>query len=304
MTAVTHDGGRTWTKPVPVSGSAPCCVGISGDDACDQARDAQPVMTADGHLFMSFTASDNAGLDNNIAANKLLIVEFDPSSGAPMSAPTLVAQIAGEASRYPANSQELPTLRDSQFIVSSLGNIAADPTNPAHLAEVWSDMRNSPVPTDPYAATTNSDIVVTQSYDRGQHWSDPVAIDLPGDQFQPSATYDHVGRLRIGYFDRSYDPANHRYGYSLATERMAGSFLFDLRQATTALSDPTRNDHLQAVKTVNPGSPTRPSTSATTARWLPQRPVSSPTGPNFGASCASAVVAGRARAVTRRSCHD
>jgi len=257
MTSVTHDGGRTWTKPVPISGSAPFCVGISGDNACDQAQNAQPVMTADGHLFMSFTASDNAGLKNNIAANKLLIVELDPSSGAPMSPPTLVAQIADEASRYPANSQERPTLHDSQFIVSSLGNIAADPTNPAHLAEVWSDMRNSPnpVPTDPYAATTNSDIVVTQSYDRGQHWSDPVVIDLPGDQFEPSATYDHEGRLRLGYYDRSYDPANHRYGYSLATERVAGSLQFDLRQATTTLSDPTRDDHLLAVKTVNPSFP-------------------------------------------------
>ena len=38
-------------------------------------------------------------------------------------------------------------------------------------------MRNStvPAPDDPYEAVTNSDIVVSQSFDHGRTWSDPVA---------------------------------------------------------------------------------------------------------------------------------
>jgi hypothetical protein len=58
----------------------------------------------------------------------------------------------------------------------------------------------------------------------------------------PWGAYDTTGRLRIGTFDRQYDPANHRYGYSLATETSPGSLAFSTTQVTTALSDPTRDD--------------------------------------------------------------
>jgi len=107
---------------------------------------------------------------------------------------------------------------------------------------VWSDMRNStlPAPSDPFSATTNSDIVVSQSFDGGVTWSAPVALAARGDQFMPWAVYDSAGLLRIGYFDRSYDPANHAYGYTLATETSPGSLTFSKTQLTTTLSDPTQ----------------------------------------------------------------
>ena len=257
LASVTRDGGRTWTPPQVISGSAPFCVGISGDQACDQAQDAQPVVTEDGHLLVSFVASDKAGVASTIEPNKLMVVELDPASGAPISGPFLIAQVSDGASQYPVNALGLPTLHDSQFIVSSLGGIAADPKDSAHLAQVWSDMRNSPLsaPQDPYGATTNSDVVVAQSYDRGRTWSAPLAIPLAGDQFEPSTVYDTAGRLRISFFDRAYDPDNDRYGYTLATERRSGSLEFELQQASTALSNPTRDDHLQARDTVNPSFP-------------------------------------------------
>jgi hypothetical protein len=55
------------------------------------------------------------------------------------------------------------------------------------LAVIWSDMRNSTLPAnpDPYQATTNSDVVVSQSFDGGQSWSAPVALNLSDDQFMP-----------------------------------------------------------------------------------------------------------------------
>ena len=123
-------------------------------------------------------------------------------------------------------------------------SLAADPTNGAHLAAVWSDMRNSTLPANPnpYAATTNSDVVVSQSFDHGQTWSSPVALALPGDQFMPWGVYDISGRLRIGFFDRQYDPANRKYGYTVASEAPAGSLTFTTTQLTTTLSDPTTGD--------------------------------------------------------------
>jgi hypothetical protein len=118
-------------------------------------------------------------------------------------------------------------------------------------------MRNStlPAPRDPYDAQTNSDIIVSQSMDGGVTWSAPQALTVAGDQFMPWGAYDMSGSLRIGYFDRSYDAANHKYGYTLATEASGGSLTFAMNQVTTALSDPTKNDRWFSGRTPNPDFP-------------------------------------------------
>lgn len=257
VASVTHDAGASWTTPVVISGSAPSCVGRSGDHACDQAQDAEPVVTADGHVLVSFVTTTKAGIATNIDRNTLMVAEMDPSSGAPTAGPYRVAQVYDGSTDYPVDAVGMPTLHDSQFIVASLGNLAADPTRPGHLAEVWSDMRNSPEPADldPYHAVTNADVVASQSFDGGRTWGPPVPLPIPGDQFQPSAVFDATGRLRIGFFDRSYDPANRQYGYTLATERALGSLSFTLRPLTTALSDPTHDDHFEAETGPNAGFP-------------------------------------------------
>jgi hypothetical protein len=148
------------------------------------------------------------------------------------------------------------TYEDSAFRSWAPGNITADPTNPQHLAVVWSDMRNStlPAPSNPYVATTNSDVIVSQSFDRGRTWSPATALPIARDQFQPWGAYDGSGRLRIGTFDRQYDAANHLFGYSVATESAPGSLAFATAQVTTALSDPTRDNRWFAV-TLNPAFP-------------------------------------------------
>ena len=100
----------------------------------------------------------------------------------------------------------------------------------------------TPAPANPYVAKTNSDVIVSQSFDRGQTWSAPVALALAGDQFQPWGAYDTSGLLRIGTFDRQYDSANHLYDYSLATETGASTLAFSTSKLTTASSDPTTGD--------------------------------------------------------------
>jgi hypothetical protein len=92
------------------------------------------------------------------------------------------------------------------------------------------------------------------TFDGGLTWSAPAAIQAPNDQFQPWGAYDAGGRLQIGYYDRSYDPSNHKYGYSLASESIPGSLNFTTQQVTTALSDPTQGDAFNAV-TANGGFP-------------------------------------------------
>ncbi|HEV2236953.1 MAG TPA: hypothetical protein VGR57_09870, partial [Ktedonobacterales bacterium] len=246
---VTHDGGESWTSGTEISGSAPFCPGALGGTACDQSTGSVPTVAADGRIFVAFedTANVASGRD------QYLVVQVDPTTGARIAGPFKVANLVDGFSDYPINVDGRQTYQDSEFRTWSLGNITADPTNPSHLAVVWSDMRNTvvPVSADPFKAKTNSDIVVSQSLDRGVTWSAPVALASPGDQFMPWAAYDASGKLRIGYFDRSYDAANHLYGYTLATEKSAGSLTFNTIQVTTVLSDPTNTDRWFSGGVVN-----------------------------------------------------
>jgi hypothetical protein len=106
-------------------------------------------------------------------------------------------------------------------------------------------MRNSelPAPQNPYKATTNSDVIVSQSFNGGQSWSTPTAVSAANDQWMPWGAYDANGMLRIGTFDRSLDPANHVYNYSLATETSHGSLNFSgYTPVSSTTSDPTRDN--------------------------------------------------------------
>ena len=240
--SVTHDFGKTWSAPQVISGSL------------DMAFVSVPTVAADGRIYVAFlnTTDQVSGRDD------YEIVEVDPSTGAALGAPVKVATVIDGVFDYPwALGRQ--TYQDSLFRTWAAGNITSDPTNANHLALVWSDMRNTAgIPftpfADPYAVTTNSDVIVTQSFDGGQTWSTPTALALPGDQFMPWGAYDTSGRLRIGTFDRSYDPANHQYGYTLATETSAGSLTFGTAEVTTARSDPTTGDRWFAG-TLNPDFP-------------------------------------------------
>src|SRR5437870_5527868 len=82
-------------------------------------------------------------------------------------------------------------------------------------------------------------------------WSTPTVLQTSGDQVMPWGAYDASVQLRIGYFDHSYDPANHQFGYTLASETSAGSLNFTFTQVTTTLSDPTQGDRWFSGLTVN-----------------------------------------------------
>ena len=250
--SVTHDGGNSWSTPVEISGSAAFCIGAQGGNACNQSQGSTPVVAADGSIYVSFLSTAN--LTN--FRDEYLVVRLDPTTAQRVAGPFKVADITDGLTDYPISGGR-QTYQDSQFRTWALGNIAADPTNASHLAVVWSDMRNStlPAPSDPYVAKTNSDVVASQSFDGGVTWSAPRAIRAPGDQFMPWSVYDTSGLLQIGYFDRSYDPANHQYGYTLASEAGGGSLVFNFTQVTTALSDPTQGDRWFSGSSPNPAFP-------------------------------------------------
>jgi BNR/Asp-box repeat len=253
--SVTHDGGVTWSAPQEISGSASFCIGDAAGgrpNACAQDQFSVPVFSG-GAVYVAF---ENTANTTNFD-DQYLVVQVDPVTGSRTDGPFRVADVVDGVDAYPFDAGGSQTLQDSQFRTNSSGNITADPTNPLHLAVVWSDMRNSTLPADPdpYAATTNSDVVVSQSFDAGRTWSTPAALTLSNDQFQPWGAYDSTGLLRIGYFDRSVDSANHLYGYSLATETGAGSLAFTSAELTNAHSQPTQDDRWFSGLTINDAFP-------------------------------------------------
>jgi hypothetical protein len=238
--SVTHDAGRSWSQPQLISGSL------------DQAFVSVPTVAADGAIYVSFL--DTTNLTNGRDSYK--VVQVSPANAALLAGPFQVAQVIDGFNDYPV-ALGRQTYQDSIFRTWAAGNITADPTDPTHLAVVWSDMRNTahPVNADPYHATTNSDVIVSQSTDSGRTWSTPVAIAAARDQFMPWGAYDTNGLLRIGTFDRSTDPANHLYDYSLTKEQTAGSLAFGgWSPITTVASDPTTNDRWFAT-TLDPAFP-------------------------------------------------
>lgn len=238
--SVTHDAGATWSKPVVISGPL------------TEAFVSVPTVAADGRIYVAFMNTT----DLTTARDTYEVVEVDPTTGARVAGPFAVSKVIDGATDYPISPDGRQTYQDSIFRSWAAGNITADPRDPTHLAVVWSDMRNSvtPAPSDPYVAVTNSDVVVSQSFDRGRTWSAPTAMTLPNDQFMPWGAYDSAGRLRIGTFDRSVDAANHLYGYTLARETATDTLTFTAQQVSTVLSDPTRDDRWFA-ETANPAYP-------------------------------------------------
>jgi hypothetical protein len=235
--SVTHNSGATWSRPTLISGSL------------DQAFVSVPTVTADGRVLVAFM---NTG-DLATGRDTYEVVEVSPATGARIAGPFAVALVIDGIHDYPL-AFDRTTYQDSLFRTWAAGNIAADPRNPGHLAVVWSDMRNSqtPAPEDPYTAVTNSDVIVSQSTDYGRTWSAPSAVALPNDQFMPWGAFDAAGALRIGTFDRSGDPANHLYDYSLLTGTGTGSAARTV--VSTQSSDPTRDDRWFAA-TVDPAFP-------------------------------------------------
>jgi hypothetical protein len=237
--SVTHDGGNSWSTPQAIS------------TPDNEAFVSVPVHTNDGRVFVAYLNT----VDNTTGRDDYRVVEVSPATGAQIAGPFTVSHVIDGVDDYPF-ALGSPTYHDSIFRTWAAGNITSDPTTPGHLAVVWSDMRDGPATDqDPYATETNSDVIVSQSFDYGRTWSTPpTAIALDGDQWMPWGAYDPNGLLRIGTFDRSGDTANHTYNYSLATETAPGSLAFDVAPVTTERSQPTRDDRWFAA-TLNDAFP-------------------------------------------------
>jgi hypothetical protein len=260
---VTHDGGNTWTSGVQIDGSASFCSGTGpgGPNDCNNSQGSWPVVAADGSVYVYFFTTDPTSPDGD---DQLLVVKVDPQTGQRVAGPYRVSGVQDGINDYPVSVFGDLTLHDSQFRAPAFGNIAADPTNPQHLAVVWSDMRNSPslegndfangVVQSPYTTATNSDVMLSESKDGGVTWSTPTPVgqSTTNDQWFGSAAFLSDGRLVVGMMDRSGDVANDSYTYTLSV-RTGGSW--KTQNVSGAASDPTKNNRWFTGGLVLPGFP-------------------------------------------------
>jgi len=243
--SITHDGGNTWSTPTEISGAASFCEGSGPGpaDACNNSQYSWPVHTADGRTFVTFMTTNPASRDGD---DQALVVQVSSQTGQRVGGPWLVSTVEDGAADFPKSWAGDFTLQDSQFRLGGQGAIAADPTDSDHLAVVWTDMRNSPSQDNgrhqqPYDTVTNADVMVSESTDAGRHWSTPdvVGANPRNDQWFPSVAFLSDGRLVVGMNDRSYDPANNAYAYSLSIQTATG---WSTQNVSGALSDPTKNN--------------------------------------------------------------
>ncbi len=107
-------------------------------------------------------------------------------------------------------------------------------------------------------------------------WSSPqvVGANPLNDQWFPSVTFLSDGRLAVGMNDRSLDPANHTFAYSLFAadrERLA------TQNVSCAMSDPTKDNRWFTGGQIFPNFP-YPTT------FIGDTPRSRPPGRPFGRS--------------------
>ncbi len=246
----SDDGGQTFSNPAAISGSnstlcsqpfvTPRNIGI-----CNEDQFSSPVVGADGTLYVAFENGEHAQSPSDFRNQYLVVRSTD--GGVTFSSPvSAVFPIFDGINDYPINVNGRQTLTNSQFRVNSAGNLAVDPSSgPAmsstRLYIAFSDNRNGGLTGSFSTVTTNTDVFVVASGNGGSSWGSPVQV--PGgagslnDQFYPWAAVDNSGVLRVDFSDRSYDPANVKYGETLATSTNRGVSFTSVR-VDTGLSNP------------------------------------------------------------------
>lgn len=230
--SASRDGGSTWSSPMEISGANRALCTFSGsplpyDGRCREDQFGSPVVAADGTIFVAFV-NDQAINDGNFRDQYLVVSSRD--GGASWNAPVRASDIIHDGvNDYPINVNGRQTLSNSQFRVNPAGNLCIDPAR-GTLFIAWSDNRNGT------ATSTNTDVFIASSATGGMTWSSPQAIALPGDQFYPWGAVGPDGTLNVSFMDRSYDPANSKYGITLFRMSIRGRTT--LQRVDTGLSDP------------------------------------------------------------------
>ena len=220
---------KTWSSIKSISGSASFCVGgntfdrKAAADACNFNQGSMPVVNpADGSVFVVWSNGNtptflNQTLGRRINADGTLgpVVKVgqDEESNVALC----------DFGRGPEECVKSLNIRTGDFPA-----IALDPTDPDHVVVVWQDSRTSPANAGLY------DVVVSESTDGGQTWSDTngggtVLQGAAGESyFQPAVAVSGTGTIAVSYYRaNSYTGSTvggGTYGYGMQSKPAASTF--------------------------------------------------------------------------------
>jgi hypothetical protein len=209
------DGGATWSPDIEISGANPAiCTAGSGEtdpNACDQNQGSDPIVGADGTIYVSFY-----NRNTSVPSHQHLLVKCpasaDCSQASSWSTPSKIqdefyGQPIGHNLATGCTRVCLPPngyrIQDDTF-----GSISVD--NQGRLYHVFSDFRNGgpPCTGDVKTATPpcDQDVFYSYSTDGGATFSAAYQITPAGSaQWQPwSAVTSDGSTLWVAYYDRSY----------------------------------------------------------------------------------------------------
>lgn len=198
--ARSTDGGESWSDPVKISRQEGDC--ISDDQT---AEGSVPAVGPAGEIYISWAFDEQILFDRSFDGGQTWLEEDI----------LVAAQPGGWNFRIPGlnRSNGLPVTVCDHSSGKFSGN----------LYVVWADQRNG---------ETDTDIWVSRSSDRGEHWSEPLRIndDAPGrHNFLPWATVDPVsGYLYVVYYDRRNHSDDHTDVY-LAVSKDGGNSFYNIR---------------------------------------------------------------------------
>ena len=215
------DGGKTFSAPRMIEGSAPFCANSLPDrpphsTRCDAAIGATPAVLPDGTLAVAYlnVFSTIVAAGRSIPDRQLVVTS--PDGGQTWSAPASIAVIHDVYIYFP----------HEHYRNLSLPAFASDPAT-GQLYIAWSDL-----------ASGDADILFSASRDRGQSWSAPVRVNDDAmrngaEQFQPQMVVALDGVISISFFDTRVDPAHRFIDVFLAQSANHGaSFLRNVRVTT------------------------------------------------------------------------
>jgi hypothetical protein len=248
FSSFSDNGGKKFSSPQEISGTSTslCAHPFNSFNAgiCNEDQFSTPIVGPDGTVYVSFINSEFQGRPD--FRDQFMVVRSTDGGSTFTSPSQAVREVFDGVNDYPINVDGRQTLTNSEFRLNSAGNLAIDLTSgpgpsSTRLYLSFSDNRNGHLTGDFRTVTTNNDVFVVRSDDGGSSWTDPLSV-LPAassqnDQFYPWAAVDSSGVLRVSFMDRSYDPDNIKYGYTLSSSSDHGSTFTPVR-VDTGLSNP------------------------------------------------------------------
>ena len=195
MAVVSHDGGRTWSKPVPISKT------YNAAETGEVVQGAMPLVASNGTIFVAYYYSGEDGFLQGSA--EIRVVRSD-DGGKTWSKPVTAAIIPYEISYY------APPFA-FRWSASMFPSMDMDSNGTIYISFV----------ADPDGGGDDpSDVFLVYSRDWGRTWSEPVRVndDEPGaGQFFSWLSVDPNGVVHIIWGDMRRAPGNIAYDVFYAT---------------------------------------------------------------------------------------